>query len=125
MEHERPFNRGRAHEGARPSVSVPSMEGYGPPRMGVGKARGGCASPRVRAAAIEIWLAGPGWRLFSTTRPAKDHYCRSLRTDCGAELACASIEVPACWRICSLVKFTISEAMSTSRIRLSDALRFS
>ena len=40
-------------------------------------------------------------------------------------LACASIEVPACCRICSLVKFTISEAMSTSRIRLSEAVRFS
>ena len=38
-------------------------------------------------------------------------------TPWGAWLACASIEVPDCERMPSLVKFTISAAMSTSRIR--------
>ena len=33
--------------------------------------------------------------------------------------------MPACDRICERVKFTISAAMSVSRIRLSDADRFS
>ena len=37
----------------------------------------------------------------------------------------ASIAVPACWRIWFFVKLTISDAMSVSRIRLSDADRFS
>ena len=49
----------------------------------------------------------------------------SDRTPCGAWLACASIAVPACDRICERVKFIISLAMSVSRIRLSDADRFS
>ena len=40
-------------------------------------------------------------------------------------MACDSIAVPAWLRICSLVKFTISCAMSTSRMRDSDAIRFS
>src|SRR5690349_25176827 len=46
-------------------------------------------------------------------------------TDCGAWLACASIAVPAWDRICERVKDTISDAMSVSRIRDSDADRFS
>src|SRR4029078_12348005 len=46
-------------------------------------------------------------------------YRRRVRTLCDDWFACASTEVPACWRICSLVKLTISEAMSTSRMRLS------
>src|ERR687883_2152104 len=52
-------------------------------------------------------------------------HCSSLRTDCGAWLACASIAVPACDRIWFFVNSTSSEAMSVSRIRLSDADRFS
>ena len=32
---------------------------------------------------------------------------------------------PACERICARVNSTISEAMSVSRMRLSDAVRFS
>ena len=40
-------------------------------------------------------------------------------------LVAASIAVPLCCRICSFVKFVISCAMSTSRIRLSAAMRFS
>src|SRR6186997_1541467 len=52
-------------------------------------------------------------------------YRSSESTLCGAWLACASIAVPDCDRICSRVKFTISDATSTSRIRDSDADRFS
>src|SRR6476620_6250036 len=52
-------------------------------------------------------------------------YRRRLRTLCGAWLAWAGIEGPGCCRCCSLVKVTISEAMSTSRMRLSDEVRFS
>jgi hypothetical protein len=40
-------------------------------------------------------------------------------------LACASIAVPACDRIWFFVNSTISDAMSVSRIRLSDAVTFS
>jgi hypothetical protein len=40
-------------------------------------------------------------------------------------LACASIAVPAWERICERVKLIISAAMSVSRIRLSEAERFS
>ena len=40
-------------------------------------------------------------------------------------MACASIEVPAWFRICSFVKLTISLAMSTSLILDSLAWRFS
>ena len=40
-------------------------------------------------------------------------------------MACASIAVPACDRICERVKLTISDAMSVSRMRDSDADRFS
>jgi hypothetical protein len=53
-------------------------------------------------------------------------YPRSrVNTDCGSELAWLSMAVPACCRIWSFVKLTISLAMSTSRIRLSEAVRFS
>ena len=44
---------------------------------------------------------------------------------CGAWLAWASIAVPAWVRIWARVKLVISEAMSVSRIRLSDAVTFS
>src|SRR6202008_167373 len=37
-------------------------------------------------------------------------YCRSASTPCGAWLACASMLVPACCRIESFVKLTISLA---------------
>src|SRR3954466_11571901 len=50
---------------------------------------------------------------------------RRESTPWGIWLACASIAVPACDRICERVKLTISDAMSVSRIRLSDADRFS
>ena len=40
-------------------------------------------------------------------------------------MACASMLVPACCRIWNFVNATISDAMSASRIRLSDAVRFS
>jgi hypothetical protein len=54
-----------------------------------------------------------------------DDYRSSDRTDCGAWLACESMLVPACCRICDFVNSTISSAMSTSRIRLSAEIRFS
>ena len=44
---------------------------------------------------------------------------------CGAAFAWASMAVPACNRIWSRVKLTISAAMSVSRMRLSEAERFS
>jgi len=47
------------------------------------------------------------------------------RIPCGAWLAWARIAVPACWRIWVLVKVTISAATSRSRIRESEAARFS
>src|SRR6187401_873262 len=50
---------------------------------------------------------------------------RSDRTFCGAWLACASMEVPACCRMFNFVNFVISAAMSTSRMRDSEAVRFS
>jgi len=49
----------------------------------------------------------------------------SERTFCGSWLACASIAVPACDRIWFLVISTVSDAMSTSRMRDSAATRFS
>ena len=49
----------------------------------------------------------------------------SERTPCGAWLACASMLVPACCRMLSFVNFVISAAMSTSRMRDSEAVRFS
>src|SRR6185436_5898845 len=69
---------------------------------------------------------GPPWGGPSLVVPCvRGLYRRRLSTPCGAWLAWASIEVPACCRICSFVKVTISEAMSTSRMRLSDEVRFS
>src|SRR5919205_156508 len=56
---------------------------------------------------------------------ALDQLRSSDRTLDGAWLACASIAVPAWDRICERVKLIISCAMSVSRIRLSDADRFS
>src|SRR3954451_11823255 len=53
------------------------------------------------------------------------YYRRSERTPWPLWLAWASIEVPACWRMFSFVNFVISDAMSTSRMRDSDAVRFS
>src|SRR5699024_7650811 len=50
---------------------------------------------------------------------------RSERTPWGIWFAWASMEVPAWERICARVKLTISDAMSVSRIRLSEAERFS
>src|SRR3954452_3244339 len=44
---------------------------------------------------------------------------------CGSWLAWARIEVPACCRMLLRVNPTISSAMSASRIRLSEAVRFS
>ncbi len=52
-------------------------------------------------------------------------YWISLRTDCGWVFACAIIALPAWLRIWLLVKFTISCAMSVSRMRDSAACRFS
>src|SRR4051795_1230363 len=52
-------------------------------------------------------------------------YRRRDRTPWGAWLACASMLVPACCRMLSFVNFVISDAISTSRIRDSDAVRFS
>jgi hypothetical protein len=43
----------------------------------------------------------------------------------GAEFAWASMAMPDCERICSLVKLTVSAAMSTSRMRDSAAEMFS
>ena len=40
-------------------------------------------------------------------------------------MACESMLVPACCRMFSFVNLVISDAMSTSRIRDSDAVRFS
>ena len=50
---------------------------------------------------------------------------RSVRTLCGSWLAWLSMAVPAWLMICSLVRLTISLAMSVSRTRLSEACRFS
>src|SRR4051812_50095775 len=55
---------------------------------------------------------------------ATDHLS-SCRTPCEAWLACASIAVPAWDRIWFRVNWTISCAMSASRMRLSEAVRFS
>src|SRR5919112_280039 len=52
-------------------------------------------------------------------------YRRRARTPCGAWLPCASMLVPACCRIWFLENWTISAAISTSRMRLSEAMRFS
>ena len=85
-----------------------------------GEAHGG-RSPGER-------VAPPGEvvRRWVSQRPTHRRDQRSReRTPCGAWLACASIAVPACDRICERVKLTISEAMSVSRMRLSDADRFS
>src|SRR6188768_510975 len=57
--------------------------------------------------------------------PIRSGHRRSERTPWGIWLACASIAVPACDRICERVKLTISDAMSVSRMRDSDADRFS
>ena len=51
--------------------------------------------------------------------------CSSERTLCGDWLACASMLVPACCRMLYFVNLVISAAMSTSRIRDSEAVRFS
>ena len=53
--------------------------------------------------------------------PVPPYYFRSASTLCGAALACARIAVPACCRICALVRFAVSDAKSASRIRLRDA----
>ena len=52
-------------------------------------------------------------------------YFSSCRTVCGSWLAWANIAVAAWFRMLNLVKFIISLAMSTSRIRDSAAVRFS
>jgi len=52
-------------------------------------------------------------------------YLSSCNTVCGAILAWASMAVAACWRILFLVNSIISLAISTSRMRDSDAARFS
>jgi hypothetical protein len=108
-----------------------------PPRPCTGKA------PHLRGAGpVDVAQRGCDWR---TKRPgtqtggpegppvAGGHdplarsgdYRSSDRTDCGAWLACESMLVPACCRICDFVNSTISSAMSTSRIRLSAEIRFS
>ena len=40
-------------------------------------------------------------------------------------MACASIAVPACWRICARVSAAVSAAKSASRIREREADRLS
>src|SRR5581483_1123081 len=55
----------------------------------------------------------------------KERYRRRERTCCGAELACANTDVPACWMIWFLVRLTTSCATFVSRIWLSEADRFS
>ena len=52
-------------------------------------------------------------------------YRRSDSICCGAELACASTEVAACWMIWFFVRLTTSAATLVSRIWLSEADRFS
>src|SRR6266571_1496056 len=52
-------------------------------------------------------------------------YCRSLSTDCGSWLACATIAVPACCRIWARDMFAVSDAKSASVIRLAAADWFS
>lgn len=59
---------------------------------------------------IVAWLSPPleGERNFeekgqAETWPLVGGYRRRERTDCGAEFAWASIEIPLCCRICNLV----------------------
>ena len=58
-------------------------------------------------------------------RPPERPYRKSERTPCGSWFAWARIEVPAWERMLLRVNATISCAMSASRIRLSEAARFS
>src|SRR5918997_379559 len=69
--------------------------------------------------------AAPRDRPLATALLFARCYCRRDRTDAGAWLAWASIAWPAWARIEYFVYCTISDAMSTSRIRLSAAIRFS
>ena len=85
-------------------------------------------SDRPRAAELED-AKGPGPR---SGRPGLVEACgcallsaAARGRSAGAWLACASMLVPACCRMLSFVNFVISAAMSTSRIRDSDAVRFS
>ena len=44
------------------------------------------------------------------SKPGAAVYCSRLSTLCGADLAWASMAVPACWRICVRVSSTVSLA---------------
>lgn len=52
-------------------------------------------------------------------------YCSRLSTCCGSALACASIAVPACCRICAFVRLAVSAAKSVSWMRYGSVERFS
>src|SRR5216684_1355347 len=56
-------------------------------------------------------------------RPECDYPLRRASTACGAELACARAAIPACNKVCALVRLAASEARSASRIRDSAAAR--
>ncbi len=81
---------------------------------------------------VTLCLLVPRGQLQAPSRPvpvgpagSAAGYCMSFRTPCGAWLAWASIEVPACCRTWDLVKLDISWAMSVSVMDDFDALRFS
>ena len=59
------------------------------------------------------------------TWKGNNNYLNNWRTVCGVWFACANIAVAACVKMLFLVNIIISFAMSTSRIRLSAACRFS
>src|SRR5262249_10397396 len=67
----------------------------------------------------------PGRLLCLSPFQEGESYRSRVRTDCGIWLACARMAVPACWRIWDFVKLTITSDMSASRVRLSEAARFS
>lgn len=53
----------------------------------------------------------PSWEgSFVCSEMVLAYYCSRLSTFCGSDLACASIAVPACWRICVRVSSAVSLA---------------
>src|SRR5262249_28113811 len=59
----------------------------------------------------------------SSSAQGADQPRSRLSTFCGAELACATIAVPACCRIWARVRLAVSAAKSVSRMRLREADR--
>ena len=71
-------------------------------------------------------VASPTPSIGEVLRHCRSSWCywSSLRIVCGTAFACASMAVPACKRIWSLVKLTISSDMLVSTIWDSEADRF-